>query len=234
MSLEEALAATWPPERTERWGSVTLRYAPGAGMRAQAATLDGPLAPQDLRDAEDDMQAEGRARLFRVRDGQDDFDAWLARRGYAKKSPTRFMTIPAAALAQPPRPISLFALWPLLAIQAQLWADAGQGAPRLAVMARAQGPKAAFLARVDNRAAGVAFAAIHQGTAMVHALWVVPAGRRRGTARLMMSGIAHWASQQGADTLALAVEADNTPARTLSAALGLTEAGGYHYREYPG
>lgn len=121
----------------------------------------------------------------------------------------------------------------MLAIHAQLWAEAGTGPARLAIMARAPDPKSAFIARIENRAAGVAFCAIHGATAMLHALEVPPAFRRKGVARLMVTGIAHWARTQGAETLALAVTTANAPARALYTGLGMAEAGGYHYREGP-
>ncbi len=98
-------------------------------------------------------------------------------------------------------------------------------------MDRAQVPKAAFLARIDNRAAGVAFAALHGPPAMLHALEVLPDFRRKGVGRLVLTGIAHWAQGQGAQTLALAVTEANTPARALYERLGMQDAGGYHYRE---
>lgn len=231
--LEAALAATWPAASVQALGPVTLRQAPGAGMRVQAATLDGAFDADAMIRAEGAMRAQGCAPLVRVRPGQEDLDAWLAARGYALRSPTRFLAAPVSLLARPPRPISLFAVWPPLAIQVQLWADGGQDPARRAVMDRALGAKAAFLARVDNRAAGVAFAALHNGTAMLHALWVPPDARRKGVGRLMTTGIAHWAAQQGAQTLALAVEQSNTPARALYETLGMQDAGEYHYREAP-
>jgi GNAT superfamily N-acetyltransferase len=229
--IDAALAATWPPAASRALGPVTLRDGAGGGRRVSAATLDGAFDPDALLQAEAAMRAQGRAPLFRVRHGQDALDHWLAARDYATVDPTRFYTIPAAILARPPRPISLFPLWPALAIQTQLWADAGTGPTRLSIMDRAPAPKSAFLARIENRAAGVAFAALHGPTAMLHALEVPRAFRRKGVGRLMLTGIAHWAAGQGADTLALAVTEANAPARALYETLGMQDAGGYHYRE---
>jgi GNAT superfamily N-acetyltransferase len=231
--IEAALAATWPAAATRALGPVTLRDGAGGGRRVSAATLDGAFDAEALAAAEAAMRAEGATPLFRVRAGQDELDAWLAANGYATVDPTVLYAAPTAALARPPRPISLFPLWPPLAIQRHLWADAGTGPARLAIMDRAQGPKAAFLARIENRAAGVAFAALHGPTAMLHALEVPPAFRRKGVGRLMLTGIAHWAATQGAESLALAVTAANTPARALYQSLGMQDAGRYHYREAP-
>jgi N-acetylglutamate synthase len=231
--IEAALAATWPPAAARALGPVTLREGAGGGRRVSAATLDGPFDAAALVAAEGAMRAEGRAPLFRVHDDQPDLDAWLAARGYALIDPTCLCAAPAAALSRPPRPISLFPVWPPLAIQTALWAEAGTGPARLAIMDRAPGPKAAFVARIENRAAGVAFCALGDGTAMLHALEVVPAFRRKGVGRLMLTGIAHWAAGQGARTLLLAVTTANTPARALYAGLGMQDAGGYRYREAP-
>lgn len=229
--LDAALAGTWPAAGVRRIGPVALHDGAGGGKRVSAATLDGPFDPAALTQAEAAMRAQGRPPLFRVRAGQDDLDAWLAARGYTCVDSTRFYSAPTAALARPPRPISLFGLWLPLAIQRQLWAEAGIGPARMAVMDRAAPPKAAFIARVDNRAAGVGFCALHGPIAMLHALEVLPGVRRKGVGRLMVTGIAHWAQGQGADTLALAVTEANAPARALYERLGMQDAGGYHYRE---
>lgn len=228
---EAALAATWPPAAVRRLGPVTLRQGEGGGRRVSAATLDGPFDAPALAEAEAAMRAEGRAPLFRVHDAQPELDAWLEARGYGATDPTRLYTAPTAALARPPRPVSLFPVWPPLAIQTALWDDAGTGPARLAIMHRAPGPKAAFVARIENRAAGVAFCALGDGVAMLHALEVLPAFRRKGVGRLMLTGIAHWAAGQGAGALALAVTAANAPARALYEGAGMRDAGGYRYRE---
>lgn len=232
--IDAALAATWPAAALTRLGPVTLRDGAGGGKRASAATLDGPFDPAAIDAALAAMQARGTRPLFRVRAGQSDLDAHLAARGLTVTDPTLFYAAPTAALAAPPRPISLFGLWPMLAIHAQLWREAGTGPERLAVMARAPDPKAAFIARIENRAAGVAFCALHDRIAMLHALEVPPAFRRKGAARLMLSGIAHWARTQGAETLALAVTAANAPACALYTRAGMTQSGTYHYREATG
>jgi N-acetylglutamate synthase len=230
---EAALQATWPPAAERRLGPVTLRDGAGGGRRVSAATLDGPFDPGAIDAATAAMRAGGQAPLYRVRADQGALDAHLAGQGFALVDPTLFLSAPVATLAAPPRPISLFGLWPPLAIQSQIWAEAGIGPARQAIMARVAGPKAAFIARVNNRAAGVAFAALHQTTAMLHALEILPEARRQGVGRLMVTGIAHWAQTQGAATLALAVTEGNAPARALYTGLGMAQAGRYHYREAP-
>nr|WP_230383175.1 GNAT family N-acetyltransferase [Paracoccus shanxieyensis] len=96
-------------------------------------------------------------------------------------------------------------------------------------MDHVQGPKTALLGRLDDRAAAAGFVAIQGPVAMIHALEVLSAFRRRGLAGWMMRAAAQWAQQAGASTLALAVSRSNTPAMALYRSLGFAEVGGYGY-----
>ncbi len=117
-----------------------------------------------------------------------------------------------------------------LECQAEIWAAGGVGPARLAVMARARGPKTWLLGRAADRPAAAAFVAAHGGVAMLHALEVSPAARRAGLGSAMTRAAARWAADNGAGVLALAVTEANAPARALYAGLGFRESGGYHYR----
>ena len=229
MSLYDTLSATWPAAREWTVGPFRLRDGAGGGQRVSAATCHGPWTEADILRAEAAMTPP----LFQLRDDQQDLDAALAARGYAVKDPTILMQAPIAAIAAPPRPVSLLHCWPPLAMQREIWAAAGIGPARIAVMHRARDLPQSFVARFRNRAAGAAFLAIHDGIAMVHALEIEPAFRRQGVARWMMTGMAHWAQAQGAHTIALAVTRANTPARALYSGLGMEQAGAYHYRTGP-
>lgn len=229
--LHAALEATWPPAARRRLGAFSLRDGGGGGRRVSAATLDGALTGDALDAVEAAMREGGGRPLFMVRPGQEALDAALAARGYELVDPTVFHVGALAALAEKPRPSSLFDCWPPLALQKQIWRDAGIGPERLAVMARAPEPRAAFIARFRNRAAGVGFCALDGDIAMLHALKIEPSFRRQGVARYMVRGIANWARAQGAQWLGLAVAERNLAARGLYSALGMAEAGGYHYRE---
>ena len=63
----------------------------------------------------------------------------------------------------------------------------------------------------------------------VHGLWVEPAARRRGLARAVMAGLLEWGAEEGATTLWLHVETDNTPALTLYESMGLQVHHGCRY-----
>jgi GNAT superfamily N-acetyltransferase len=66
---------------------------------------------------------------------------------------------------------------------------------------------------------------------MLHALEVVPALRRQGSAQNILRAAAAWAKGEGADRLSLVVTVANAPARALYAGMGMVEAGAYHYRQ---
>ncbi|WP_282023990.1 GNAT family N-acetyltransferase [Limimaricola cinnabarinus] len=219
-----ALAATWPAAATRDLGPVRLRNGAGGGARVSAATLEGPFGQDDITAAEEAMRGEGRAPLFMVRAGEAALDAALDARGYAVKDPTVILAARLAALDAVPAQ----AHWPPGAAQRALWAKGGIGAARIAVMERALGPKA-----VLHHPGGCAFVACHGETAMLHALEVSAAARRRGAGRAVMAMAAGWAHAQGCAWLALAVTRANAPARALYARLGYEEIGAYHYREAP-
>ncbi|MEZ5750590.1 MAG: GNAT family N-acetyltransferase [Paracoccaceae bacterium] len=220
--------ATWPSAARRVEGPFVLRDGAGGGKRVSSALLAGPFSEAELDRVEPLL---GPKPLFQVTQGQDDLDAALERRGYGIVDPSIFYIAPVENVARKPKPVSLLGVWPPLAIQRQIWADGGIGPARIAVMERAAGPRQAFVARFQNRAAGVGFVAIHKGVAMLHALHVEPAFRRQGVARYMVQGMADWAGQNGADQFSLIVTQRNSAARGLYSSLGMAEACTYHYRE---
>jgi GNAT superfamily N-acetyltransferase len=234
VDLVPAIAATWPAATLHRAGPFTLPEGAGGGQRVSAARLSDPLA----RDA-DEKQIEtaltglaqiGQAPLFLVLDHQTELDARLAARGFDRRDATLALTITCDQIAAAPPPVTVFPVWPPLAIQAEIWAAGGIEPARLEVMARAAGPKISFLGRVADRPAGCAFVAVHDGIAMLHALEVSPPFRRRGLARVMMCAAADWAIAHGAHSLSVLVTHANHDARGLYASLGFAAVGQYHYR----
>lgn len=231
-AIAAALEATWPPAATRRLGPWLLREGEGGGKRVSATTLEGAFDPAAVADAEAEMGSAGARPLFQL--GPDDgaLDAALALRGYAVVDPVVIYAASLVDTSQPPPPaMTTFPHWPPLGIAVDLWEEGGIGPARLAVMQRVKGSKAAILARNSDRAAGVAFVAIHGRFAMLHALEVTPQLRRKGVARHLMQAAAQWASQMGATDLGLAVTAANAPARALYASFGLQGVGQYHYRQ---
>lgn len=233
-TIYEVLEQTWPAASARRLGPWLIRDGKGGGQRVSAATLEGALEGADIAQAEAAMQALGQVPLFMIRQQDTALDAALAAEGYLRHDPVVVYAAPVDSLANPPpAAMSAFAIWPPLNIAAQLWAEAGLGPGRLAVMERALGPKTTILGRINDRASGIAFVACQGKTAMLHALEVVSSQRRQGSASHIMRAAAVWAQSQGAEVLCLAVTEANTAARALYARLGMQEVGRYHYRRKP-
>jgi len=190
-TLFATLEATWPAALCHRLGPWLVRNGQGGGKRVSAATATATWTLADLASAEAAMLALGQTPLFLLRAGELALDAALAARGYRVVDPVVIYAAPCASIATPPPdPMTVFAHWPPLGIAIDLWAAAGIGPARLAVMQRAMGPKTVLLGRTADRASGVAFAAIHRQTAMLHALEVAPNLRRRGCANNILRAAA--------------------------------------------
>ncbi len=227
--------ATWPAAVRRTLGPWTIRTGLGGGQRVSATTLNRPLPEADLRaalpEAEAAMAAAHQPALFMVRPQDGMLDHVLERAGYRVKDPVSLYACPIQTLSAPqPARLSAFAIWPPLAIMAELWDEGGIGPARRAVMARAEGPKCAILARQNDRAAGTAFVAIHENIAMLHALEVTPSQRRQSVANNIMRVAALWAQDHGATSFSVVVTQANTAANRLYASLNMKNMGHYHYR----
>ena len=229
-ALDAAFEASWPGADHAMAGPIRISHAPDAGDRVNSARPTGPGWTEADIDRAIDIQAGwGQPPLFRLAEG-DALGPWLLARGWQAQKPTRLLTAPLSGLTDTPVPrVTAFAVWPPLAIQRDLWTETGIGAARQAVMDRVALPKAAILGRIEDRAAGVAFIAADGPCAVLHALEVLPAQRRKGLAGWMIREAAFWARDQGAQTMLLAVTAGNAPAQALYHGLGFTDIGGYSY-----
>ncbi len=232
VKLMEVCEATWPPASAAKHGAWTIREGQGGGNRVSAATENWPTTEADLATAEKAMRALGQDYLFQVRDGEEALDTMLGHLGYAVTDPVNIYAISIEEMLHYKAPmVSGFQIWPPMEIMRELWRDAGIDDARQAVMERAKGPKTALFGRSDDQPAGVAYVAIHEGVAMLHALEVVPELRRLGTARNILATAAEWAAGQGATVLSLIVTQGNHAANPLYAALGMRIIGHYHYRK---
>ena len=231
--LLDAITATWPPEHTFRQGPFLLCRSEGGGSRVRAARLadpDVPITAEAIATAAGWMQDRGQPVRFMVVEGQTGLDTALAEAGYIIRDPTLMLGGAAAAIAATPPPVTVFETWPPLAIQAEIWGEGGIGPDRQAVMARAAPPKISLFGRIEDRPAGTVFLACHAGIAMVHAVEVMQAARRKGLGRHMVRAAADWAVRNGARQLVVLVTEANAPARALYASLGMQPVGRYHYR----
>jgi len=228
-TLLHHMTASWPPLATHRIGPWTLREGPGGGNRVTCAVADGPVTADDLAPLVQAAARLGQPGLVLVRQGEDALDATLQGAGWRMGEEVVLYLARSAAFAAPPG-MTAFALWPPLAVQRLIWAEGGTGADRQAIIDRAMEPRTAILGRSGDRPAGTAHVAIAGGIAYLHAVTVVPALLRRGTARNIVAAAGAWAQSTGAEWLALAVTRENVPARALYASLGMQVVGHYHYR----
>jgi ribosomal protein S18 acetylase RimI-like enzyme len=225
-TLARVMEATWPPASRHGLGPFTLRDGAGGGKRVSAASLDGTFTEADL----DAVEAAMPSPLMLVREGDTALDAALESRGWRVVDPVVAYAAPVATLTADLPPLAAFPHWPPLEISRSLWAEGGIGPARIAVMDRVQGPKAAILARLDDRPAGVGFVACEGTDAMLHALEVRAEQRRKGAGQALVQAAANWAAAQGAARLSLVVTRQNVAARALYTRLGMEVVGQYHYR----
>ena len=208
-----------------------LRDGHGGGKRVSAANAAGPVQDSDIDNAEAAMRGIGQTPLFMIRDGEAGLDALLEARGYILVDPVVMMARDIEGLTDIPIPrVTAFTIWEPLAIMEEIWAKGGIGAARLAVMARAQ-VKTSIFARWNDKPAGVAFAAVHDGICMVHAVEVMPHQRQQGVASWIMRAAAHWAKAQGAEQISVLCTRANEGAGRLYSSLGFDVVGHYHYRQ---
>jgi len=232
--LNQVGDATWPPAEFRSVGPWTLRRGLGGGKRVSSATTDRAVTEAEIDQAIAGMAAMDQPPLFMLRPGQEALDEQLAERGFQVIDPVVIYTIPVADLCDIPIPrVTVISIWEPLAIMREIWAAGGIGPARLAVMDRVTGSKIALLGRFEEKPSGVAFVAIHEGAAMLHALEVVPHQRRKGVGVWFMRAAAIWARDNGAQTLSLMCTRANTGANALYTSLGMQPVGEYHYRHLP-
>jgi GNAT superfamily N-acetyltransferase len=222
--------ATWPAAHCHQDGPWLLRQSPGGGKRVTAASTDKTVSDADIKHAVERMADFGQTPTFSVLPG-DETDTKLAKLGYAATDETWGYHCPIDLLAaQPLKPVTAFPIWPPLQLARDIWAEGGIGPDRLAVMERAACDKTTILGRVNDRAGGVAYAGLHDGCTMVHALEILAKQRRHGLARSLMISAAQWGGARGATQMAVLVTKANAPANALYTRLGMTPLQGYHYR----
>lgn len=232
--LFAVIDGTWPAARFVTLGPWTLRDGQGGGKRVSAASTDQEVTSEEIGMAEAGMADLGQPPLFMIREGQEALDSTLEARGYGVIDPSVAYAIPAAELDDRPIPrVTVLPHWEPLAIAREIWAEGGIGPARVAVMERAKGPRVALLGRHADKPAGVAYVAVHDGVAMLHALEILPHQRRKGMGQWMMRAAAHWARANDADLLSVICTRANAGANALYASLGMGRVGSYHYRHLP-
>jgi len=228
----QVVDGTWPAARTFESGPFTLRLGHDGGQRVSAASASGPASAAEIGAAERSMRALDQARLFMITGKDSALDADLEARGYAVKDPVTMFACPVEILAARDKK-GLAASWvdAPLEVMKEIWAAGRIEKGRLAVMGRAKGPKTYLLGRMEDRAVGAGFVAMHGKTAMLHALEILPEHRRKGLGLAMTAAAAAWALENGAETFSLIAITSNQAACGLYKHLGMQDVGHYHYRK---
>lgn len=227
----QAMEATWPAAQRHRKGQWTVREGRGGGKRVSAATSLGvECAASSVETAEHAMRALGQTPLFMITPGQNALDETLAQRGYELVDPVAVYAVQCDALTADIPLTAVVPSWPALAVQKEIWFAGGIAQPRLKIMERVTVPKTTLLGRTGDNPAGTAFAALHSNVAMIHAVEVAFAWRRKGVGRYLLQASANWSKANGADWIALAVTKVNTEANALYRKLGMRVVAEYHYR----
>lgn len=261
--IDALLAATWPPAATRTLGPWTLRDGKGGGKRVSAASTRETVSAAEIDAAERAMDDAGRQALFSVFAGQDDLDRQLSDRTYLTLDPTVIYVGSIAHLAGGLRSVhdgcTIYAdpctedAHPVHASPTDgarpgydlctadtgsagaraIWSAGGIGPARVAIMDRVTAPKTVLLATCDGTPAACAFIALHDGTAMLHALETAKAHRRQGAGKATLSAALGWARDRGCAEFALLVTRANAAANALYRAIGMNARPCYHYRIRP-
>ena len=228
----DVVDVTWPAEERIVCGPMILRRSTGGGKRVSAATAHGLVQAEDLDVAEARMRDMGQSPLCSLRPGDEALDDILAARGYAQVDVTNVYIAPMSLFSGVPTAPEQAGMpvWEPLAIQLDIWLDAGIGPDRIAVMERALCIKTAMIGRMEQSPGGTCYIGVHNGIGMMHALEVPEPARRGGMGTAMTIQAAQWAERQGATDFACLCVARNEAANALYSKLGMTLAGQYHYR----
>ena len=226
-----ALEETWPAAARQTTGPWIIRDGQGGGKRVSAATPNSDWTQADIQTAETAMQDLGQTPLFMITDQDQGLDQALADAGYDIVDPVNIYSTSVDTLTtvRPPK-VSMFSVWPPLAIEIDMWAEGGISDARVNVMKRVQGPKTSILARWNDHPAGVGFAAVHGKDAFVHAVEIRNHQRQQGVASWLIKQAAFWTAEQGASRLNVACTKANVAANALYHSIGMKVVGEYHYR----
>lgn len=233
-TLLRAVDVTWPAARVIECGPWWLRQGLGGGQRVSAASANGTVDDSDIDAAIKGMAEMKQPPLFMIRPQDKALDALLDTRGFDIKDPVSTLIAPIEVLMDDLPSVSVTPSWPPLSVQREIWANAGIGPERIAVMERVTTVKTSHLGRSGDSPAGTAFTALDGTLAMLHALEVAPDHKRNGVGRNIMRGAANWAAARGATWMSVLVVNANHAANMFYQSLGLVNSGfGYHYRCAP-
>ena len=243
--LDEIAANAWPATVQQQLEGWKLRAAGGLTRRANSVHTPGaiPRYPNWLQEVSDFYARQGLPVRFQVSDGSPpELAPVLDQLGYTREAFTEVQVASAKAVAERARwseGISVKTAARLDESWLRAFMRVEEHDPARAEMYRAImsaiGPQARFAQAVwRDETVGVGLAVSERGWTGLFNLATARDMRGRGIATSVISDLAHWSLEQGADRLYLQVTESNEVARTLYTRLGFSYLYGYHYRTEPG
>ena len=247
--IERAAFLAWPAAETDVWGPWTFRATSGVTRRANSVWLGGIVEGEitaGVAAAETFYRARGLPSIFQVsaREETASLDRALAARGYAREGEVA-VQVAATERVRGAAPVhaTTGVTCEVLPTLTEAWLELSgtQGRYRgvegiYEALLRRLGARARFgLAQVEGRPAAVGLLVLDEATswAGVFSMHTVPAFRRRGLGRALLTALADEARQEGARHLYLQVEVANAGAQRLYEAAGFVTHHHYHYRVEP-
>lgn len=239
--LLEALGSeAWPASEVQHLEGWQLGLSVGVSRRANSVLPLGPLAERSLDDAIDEVEwryaSHGLTPCFKMTVAAQpaELEGALGRRGYTVDQHSQVLIADAAAVAAQDNGSHGIHL---LDAPESHWAavcwppeeDANEAAGRFAITRRLPEPRAFALAELGGRPGGAGLAVGQGEWACLGAINVLPAFRRQGLAKAVVTTLAAWAVERAVRRLYLQVEVSNAPARRLYDSLGFHFAYAYHY-----
>jgi len=240
--VEETCFNAFPSLKQVLLGDWLLRFSKGVSRRGNSVNPLRPAcsdAPEVIPLCESIYQAQRQPTIFRVPSLVDPaLDRELAARGYTAEGETCVLYGDLARLQGAADPQVQLLTAPIPEWLGAMVTLQGYGPAQREVYERVVGaiavPVRFALLESDGAPAALAFGALHDGLLCYESVITAPAQRRRGLSRRVIATLAAWARDSGATGACLQVQSDNTPARVLYDAFGLTrELHRYHYRREP-
>ena len=237
--VEETCLNAWPALREVVLDGWLLRFSGGLTRRANSANPLRAVAHADLPDCETLYRRQGLPTIFRVLSLVDPaVDERLAAAGYTAEgdSCVLYGDIRGIETARDPdvrllpqAPPEWFAAMAALQNHTIEQAEAYRS-----IVGQIAIPTGFAAFSMDRDFVALAYGAIHNRLLCYESVITDNRWQRRGYARRVITTLAAWAKEQGAEGACLKVEAANQPARALYDAIGLkTELYRYHYRGEP-
>jgi GNAT superfamily N-acetyltransferase len=244
-AIEASAFAAWPAEEVGAIDGWRTRFMHGVSRRANSVWPGEATGARSvdarIDEAERWYEARGLRAAFQLTplSRPAGLDEALARRGYAVEAPVSIQMASARDVATAPADALSVRAGPE---RTEDWLEIAARRSRFASVVEVYrglldriGPAARYaVAYVDGGPVsvglGVLGTALGEGCMGVFSMLTLPAGRRRGAARAVLSALASCAAHEGAERMYLQVERDNAGALALYAGASFREVYGYHYR----